>query len=200
MRYNIRSQVFKSERCTFDLKHMEAWSYDWWKFVEVRNDTVYFNNASYSMQTGKQQSIVRRLLTNMGIPFRYVYIKAGLQNISGEIADLKYKIIQLNQLIANPLSRDSVNKRRCDEIRHIKAQIKRLRAYKRMRVETRYIYPQRTHDYIRQLVETQRNRRTRTAQHSKVCTQGNQSEIQNEYVKQAIEYLNLNVIQGGQHE
>lgn len=133
MRYFTRLKVFKSKRCTFDPHAMEAWSYDWWQFVACRNGRVYFNAAGYSMQTRKQQTIIRGLLETLGVKYRTVWIRCGLQNVPGEIRNLESLISEIREAMANPRSRAATNRFRLRRIRYLEAQIVRLKAFSKLK-------------------------------------------------------------------
>lgn len=134
MYYFPKLKVFKSERCEFDPHNMIAHSYGWWQFVACIRGEVVFNNARYSMQTGKQQAIIRDLLNKLGVKYRTVSIKSGLtrSQLQREIGTTRYNIGQLENAIANPRSRAKTNEWRGRQIgsleRHIITVRKLMRA------------------------------------------------------------------------
>ena len=131
MHYYKRLKIFKSKRCTFDPHSMSAWSYNWWEFVACIDGKVVFNNASYSMQTGIQQRKVRELLNCLGVKYRTVYIKSGLQSLSKEGEWLKYKITELNAAINKPRSQKRANKWRVARIKFLNKEIENLKILSR---------------------------------------------------------------------
>lgn len=87
-----------------------AWSYNWWQFVRMSKDrrTLVFNDASYSMQTRQHQSMAKRIIALMrpdlnGVTVKTVYIKSGLQNLSGE--HLKIQMQRLEAIHDNEVKR-----------------------------------------------------------------------------------------------
>jgi hypothetical protein len=134
MRYYKRLKQFKSKRCKFDLNEMSAYSYNWWKFVECRNGRVYFNDATYSMQTGVQQYIIKNLLNCLGIKYTIKYYKLGLNNLIEEINRIKSEIYSIQLKIDNPKSHKKTNEKRIKWIKHLKNQIKDVKKYSKMRI------------------------------------------------------------------
>jgi hypothetical protein len=160
MRFAIKSQTFTSKRCRFNVSNMEAWSYDWWKFLECRNGKVYLNMVSYSMQTGAQQRIVRDYLDEMKVKYKVVYVKAGLQSIGREINDLERSIDSILDDIANPRSHAKTNKARHRTIESIKNQIVRLRAYNKLTLSKRYVLNWEAREYLESIIKAKRVRKS----------------------------------------
>lgn len=128
MRYYKRLKVFKSKRCWFDPYEMVADSYDWWRFVECRQRYgVIFNDSSYSMQTGVQQYTIKTLLKKLGVKYKTVYVRCGLQNIQGEINNKKFEIKEYKEAIKKPRTWKKTNKRRISWIAHLEREIVRLK-------------------------------------------------------------------------
>jgi hypothetical protein len=67
MKYLKRAGIYKASNVTFDPKSVSAYSYGWWRFVDVVNGKVVFNNYSYSNSTCKHQHKVRSLMNELGI-------------------------------------------------------------------------------------------------------------------------------------
>lgn len=67
MKYMKRTGIYKAANVTFDPKKIQAHSYVWWKFVDVVEGKVIFNNYRYSVTTSKHQSKVRALMNDLGI-------------------------------------------------------------------------------------------------------------------------------------
>lgn len=80
LKFYKRSNMYKASNVTFNPETKEAFSYNWWKFVDVINGAVVFNTYGYSPSTRKHQYKVERLLEQLGINVD-VYIQApqGLQ-------------------------------------------------------------------------------------------------------------------------
>lgn len=67
MKYYKRLKIYKASNVTFDRATMQAYSYNWWRFVARIDGKVVFNNHSYSPSTCKHQYKVRDLLSELGI-------------------------------------------------------------------------------------------------------------------------------------
>lgn len=67
MKYFKRSGVYRASNVSFDPIKIEAYSYNWWKFVSVIEGKVIFNCFRYSNSTSKHQCKVRRLMELLGI-------------------------------------------------------------------------------------------------------------------------------------
>jgi len=66
-KYMKRSNIYKASNVSFNPSTMEAYSYDWWKFVTVIEGKTVFNNYKYSVTTARHQWNVRRLMETLGI-------------------------------------------------------------------------------------------------------------------------------------
>ncbi len=125
---------FESKQFKFNLNTCEAVSYDWWVFVLKVGNTIYFNDASYSMQTSGHQYMARNILKNemperFGIKVKNVYIREGLNKLDLAIKNREFRIEQLREAIASPRSWKSTNHKRREEIKTLEATIKE---YKRL--------------------------------------------------------------------
>ena len=76
MKLMKRAGIYKGSNVTFTTEKMEAFSYDWWQFVEMvgcdqslhkDGAVVVFNHHGYSPSTNGHQSKVRSLLAYLGI-------------------------------------------------------------------------------------------------------------------------------------
>lgn len=67
MKYFSRANIYKASNVTFNSETMDAFSYDWWRFVAKIDGKVVFNNYRYSVTTAGHQRKVERLLQNLGI-------------------------------------------------------------------------------------------------------------------------------------
>lgn len=124
MKYYKRLKVFKSKRAWFDPQLMRAYSYDWWRFVDYKKGYgVIFNAANYSMQTRYHQNGVESALEKLGIKYKTVYIRTGLQNITGEISNKLFEIKQYKEAIKKPRSWKKTNARRVSWIKHLEKDI-----------------------------------------------------------------------------
>ena len=131
MKYYIQSNAFKTKQCSFSLHYMEAYSYRWWQFVGMAGNTVYFNDASYSMQTSVHQGLVKAVLNKLKIKYKTVYVKAGLQAIPMEISNTRHEIQKLWQAITKPRSHAKTNKWRKQQITLLTKKIQKLQTLQR---------------------------------------------------------------------
>ena len=102
-----------------DLENVEAFSYDWWKYLTKINGLVIFNHTNYSMSTCKHQSDCLKLLRyDYDIKFRYT--TKSLSNIKEAVIDEVHnrllRVRELERLIDNPRTRKSTNVKRAIEI------------------------------------------------------------------------------------
>lgn len=67
MKLMKRTGIYKAANVTFDPKSLNAYSYDWWRFVAFVEGLVVFNNYRYSVSTAKHQSKVRSVMRELGI-------------------------------------------------------------------------------------------------------------------------------------
>lgn len=113
MKYHTRSKEWRASNVSFNADTLKAYSYAWWRFVDVVNGKVVFNNYTYSMTTNRHQSKVRSLMRTLGIAIDVtIECPAGLQAhdwIESTVKHYQYKIDTLRQLIANPKSRKTTN-------------------------------------------------------------------------------------------
>lgn len=117
MKFFSRLGIYKASNVTFNPNTVQAYSYDWWKFVAVINGFVVFNNYRYSVSTGKHQSKVRRLMDELGLKIDvYVNIPEGLQTSDvGRKAlthayanESKDQIKAIKKVFKTKLSRDEI--------------------------------------------------------------------------------------------
>lgn len=79
MKYYSRLGLYKAPNVTFNPKTKQAYSYRWWRFVDVINGAVVFNEYRYSNSTSGHQSKVRRTMEALGIKIDlYVSVPSGL--------------------------------------------------------------------------------------------------------------------------
>jgi len=127
--YCKRDHEFKSSQFAFDMNTCSAYSYDWWQFVKRVGNTIYFNNARYSMQTDLHQNMAWNILICerpelYGIKVKTVYYREGLNHLDSAIRNLEYQIKELKEAIARPRSRKKTNADRIKRIESLKAEIK----------------------------------------------------------------------------
>lgn len=83
-----------------DCKTVEAWSYNWWKYIDVDSvGNVYFNNYSYSVRTSGHQSRASGILDTLGIQV-HVWLHKTCRGLQGGIGNsLKWEIRERRSLI-----------------------------------------------------------------------------------------------------
>lgn len=82
MRNSVRiPNIYKASNVTFDSLTKKAYSYNWWRFVDVIEGVTVFNTYYYSNTTARHQYKVRRLMHNLGIK-----IDISL-SVSGSLSD-----------------------------------------------------------------------------------------------------------------
>lgn len=65
--------------CYFDPFRMVATSYGWWRFIQLKDGKLIFNNYSYSSETSKHQRQALDVLAILGIKVdHFVYFPTGL--------------------------------------------------------------------------------------------------------------------------
>jgi hypothetical protein len=133
--YIISDNCFRTDQFHFDMDTCEATSYAWWTFVLRVGNTIYFNDASYSMQTRQHQTMAWNIIQaecpeRHGIKVKTVDIRAGLNHLSREIDNCQTAIKELQEKIASPRSRKDANKKRLAYIAELKAEIEELKRLK----------------------------------------------------------------------
>lgn len=127
MKYMKRAKIYKASNVTFDPETCQAYSYDWWRFVDRINGKVVFNDFSYSLTTCRHQSKVRGLLRQLGIEINlYVECPKGLQErgaLEGAIRRYNNQIESLRAAIAKPRSREKTNFDRLHSISSLQRKI-----------------------------------------------------------------------------
>lgn len=83
LKYYTRLEVFKGSNVEFNFKTMRAYSYGWWRFVDLIKGKVVFNDYRYSNSTTNHQYAVKKVLRQLGIKIDHkVHINEGLQELS----------------------------------------------------------------------------------------------------------------------
>lgn len=131
MRFVKRDKSFKSSNCEFNYEATQAYSYGWWRFVDVINGKIVFNSYNYSPSTCKHQSKVRRLLSDLGLKVDYnIEAPKGLQDLESAIKHYEIMIKKLIGEIQNPRSRKATNERRASQIESYKKTIEVIKELK----------------------------------------------------------------------
>lgn len=92
-----------------------AYSYDWWKFVDIYNGKLIFNNHRYSSSTQRQQAKVQAVLDRLGIKIdHYVDSRESLGSDwkADAISRLRSQIIELREQVNAPRSHKVKNNAR----------------------------------------------------------------------------------------
>jgi len=136
-RYVQRDNEFKSMRFTFNLNTCEAYSYDWWLFVKRVDHTIYFNNASYSMETSKHQEMAMNILAleqpkKHGLKVKTVYIKEGLNHLDRAIINRLHEIETLKAKIAAPRTHKKTNAWRVERIKEVEKDIAEIKEMQKL--------------------------------------------------------------------
>lgn len=132
MKYFKRLKLYKASNVTFNPEKIQAYSYGWWKFVDVINGKVVFNDYYYSSSTGRHQSKVKHLMSKLGIGIgHYIECPAGLQSdrsLSSSIELYQTRINKLKDMIANPRSRAITNAKRMEQVNYFQSKIDEVKA------------------------------------------------------------------------
>jgi hypothetical protein len=130
MRWYPRLGIFKASNVTFNPDTCEAYSYEWWRFVERIDGKVVFNSYRYSSMTSKHQWKVRKLLAHLGIAIDLeIEAPRGLDRLDMAVSHYGDRIALLEIAIATPRSQAKKNaerKAKIAEYRRSITTIKRL--------------------------------------------------------------------------
>jgi hypothetical protein len=134
MKFYPRLNTYKASNVKFNPTTLEAYSYDWWRFVERRGQLVVFNDYRYSPSTAKHQYKVKRLLSDLGIQIHAtIESPHGLQKLESAIDLYTQRIKRLESEIAKPRSHKRKNLERMVTIESLKAKIKQVNALMKMK-------------------------------------------------------------------
>lgn len=138
MKFYPRLNMYKAANVTFNPDTLEAYSYRWWRFVEVVNGKVVFNNYRYSVSTARHQSKVRSLLSQLGITIDVtIECPEGLQSayaIESAISLYQARIDTLTAEMNKLSTRKAKNAERATDIKALKAQIKLIQSLFKKRI------------------------------------------------------------------
>lgn len=67
MKYFVRNNIYKSKNVSFKPDALNAYSYDWWRFVAKVEGKLIFNDYRYSVSTARHQQKVSNLLSELNI-------------------------------------------------------------------------------------------------------------------------------------
>lgn len=79
MKYFPKLKLYKASNVTYNPVTYQAYSYKWWRFVDMIDGKIIFNEYKYSMSTSRHQWKVRALLDLLGIKIDcFVEVKEGI--------------------------------------------------------------------------------------------------------------------------
>lgn len=127
-----KTGIYKAANVTFDPVKVQAYSYAWWKFVDIVEGKVIFNNYYYSPSTCKHQYKVKRLMSELGIqidiemPLPQGILKTGDTSYHhGTVSEgisLEQMILEAEEYLCEKISLDIIKQQERNE----KAKQKRL--------------------------------------------------------------------------
>lgn len=134
LKYYPRLHQFKAANVKFNPENLQAYSYDWWRFVEKMGPFLVFNNFRYSVSTSKHQNKVSSLLDQLGFETDFSFeAPDGLQNLDSAIKHYERKITSLREEIAKPRSHKAKNDERRWEIKNHQETIKIIKKLNRLK-------------------------------------------------------------------
>lgn len=127
--FRPRLELFKTSNNYFDPIKFQAYSYDWWRYLEIRKGKVVFNNYCYSMQTSGHQQSTRRLLKELGIKIDIeLPLPRGLQSLETDALPYLYGlIIDIEVEMSNKRAKKDLNKYRAKKIKDLMKDVKNAR-------------------------------------------------------------------------
>lgn len=133
MKYMQKAKIYKAANVTFNPETKQAYSYNWWRFVDVIGGLVVFNNYTYSNATAKHQGKVRRLLQDIGVAVHFeIEAPGGLQNIDSAIFYYEKEIASLQALVAKKGTRKAKNEERLQAIADMQKKIITIKALQKV--------------------------------------------------------------------
>lgn len=125
MKLYKRSGVYKSSHVTFNPSTMDAYSYDWWRFVARIEGLIVFNSYFYSQSTSKHQRKVKRLMHNLGIKIDIeMPIPSGIQDQS-----LNELIVEAEECLCNQFLKDQLKQQQRSERAKFRRRVHKLETY-----------------------------------------------------------------------
>ena len=134
MKHFTKLNQFKASNVIYDVGTGRAYSYDWWRFVDVvelkGSKQVVFNDYGYSNSTMKHQSKVREVLRKLGISIDLVVnSRSGLQsdNWREEALDsIKYDIRTVEEQLNNKRRHKRLDGQRLERLGKLKQKLSKL--------------------------------------------------------------------------
>lgn len=132
LKFNSRSKIYSASNVFFNSETCQAYSFVWWRFVEVINGRVVFNRHCYSSYTSRHQSKVRSLLHDLGITIDLeVDARVGLQNdnwVTNAINTQNDKIKDIEAKLSSPKHKRALDNERFESIESLKQNIVAIQA------------------------------------------------------------------------
>lgn len=117
---------FKASNVMYDIGTKRAYSYGWWRFVDVVDGVRIFNTHSYSVSTVKHQSKVKALLHNLGLSIDvYVDSRSGLQSNNWKVEavdSINYEISEIQDKLNNKRRHKRLDAERMQSLGQLKEQ------------------------------------------------------------------------------
>lgn len=118
LKYYPKLKQWKASNVRLHEDTLEAYSYDWWRFLEKIGPYLVFNDYRYSPSTSKHQSKVRSWLWHNRLDSISIESPRGLQDLDGAIRHYERAIQVLRDAIKRPKSKHAKNKERLQQIRN----------------------------------------------------------------------------------
>lgn len=112
MKYFKRLKVYKNYNGNnyYDPEKQEAYSYKWWRYLQVIEGVLVFNNYSYSPATSSHQSALKSILDNKGYTTIYTHASLnGISSIKNYINILTEEVAALDEKIRSPRTQKRKN-------------------------------------------------------------------------------------------
>lgn len=133
MKFMKRAEIYKASNVTFNPDTCKAYSYNWWRFVDIVNGKVIFNNITYSQSTCKHQSKVRSLLSELGVNIDFtIQSRSGLQSGSWKVESvnsIQDSITALETVLTNPRRKKSLDAQRVVSLNEFKLELVELTTF-----------------------------------------------------------------------
>jgi hypothetical protein len=128
MKYYSRLKLYKASNVYFNPETCQAYSYNWWRFVDRIKGKVVFNGYTYSSSTSKHQSKVRSVLASKGIKIDF-YIEAprGLQDLDAALAYTYRQYFEAKAKLLNPKRLKKLDAEKKRDVLYYKERIKEIK-------------------------------------------------------------------------
>lgn len=117
MKYFKRLKIYKASAVTFNPETLNAYSYEWWRFVAKVENKIVFNNYYYSPSTRKHQAKVRSLLHDLGIKIDITMpLHKGIDDRPLSELILEAEETLCNQFLHNQIKKQDAYQRRKERL------------------------------------------------------------------------------------